>query len=276
MVRFGTCQRTAASTARWRSIDRVIGVTATHLCTSKRCGAQDIASASPTITHRLVLSFRCDTADRQSRWTLFEQPESTFTDSATLDPVSLSRRQQEVLDALETAFLEDGFRKPTIGELAARAKCSRRTLYEIAPTKGEMFLVVLDRMMGRLDQGAREFVHSKADPASKLEALLASGVTLFRPAGAEFAADLSNYQPARMLFAKHTDRVRGSIVRIVREGIASGQLLDVDPDIVAEVMLIMTRHVSEPAYLARTGRTYSEAMSLLYDFLRHGFAVPEA
>lgn len=185
-------------------------------------------------------------------------------------PSSLSRRQQEVLDALEEAFLEQGFRKPTIGELAARAQCSRRTLYEIAPTKGEMFLVVLDRIMWRLDQGAREHVHSKADPASKIEALLGSGVTVFRPAGAEFIADLNNYQPARMLYARHTDRVRGSIIRIVKEGIANGQFHDVNPAVVAEVMLVATRRMTSPTYLDRTGQKPSEAMSALYDFLRNG------
>lgn len=205
---------------------------------------------------------------------MFEHGPPAQPDAAALDPASFSRRQQEVLDALEAAFLEDGFRKPAIGDLAARAKCSRRTLYEIAPTKGEMFLAVLDRMMGRLDHGAGDIVHSSADPALKIEKLLASGVTAFRPAGAEFAADLANYQPARMLFARHTDRIRGSIVRIVKEGIASGQFLDVDPDAVAEVVVIMSRQVTEPAYLARTGQTPAEALSTLYDFLRHGFAAP--
>ena len=122
-------------------------------------------------------------------------------EATTLEPVSLSRRQQEVLDALEAAFLERGFRQPTIEELAARAKCSRRTLYEIAPTKGEMFLRVLDRMMWRLDASAREVLHSAADASSRIEKLLGGGVILFRPAGVEFAADLPGYAPARMLFA---------------------------------------------------------------------------
>jgi hypothetical protein len=138
-----------------------------------------------------------------------------------------------------------------------------------------MFLLVLDRMMWRLDHGARDAVHSHADPASKIEALLGGGIAVFRPAGAEFLADLSTYQPARMLYARHTDRVRGSIVRIIKEGIAAGQFLDVNPDVVAEVMLIATRQMTDPGYLGRTGQSPGEAMTLLYDFLRHGYAKPE-
>jgi AcrR family transcriptional regulator len=196
---------------------------------------------------------------------------------AVLDSTSsLSRRQQEVLDALETAFLDQGFRRPTVGELAARAQCSRRTLYEIAPTKGEMFLVVLDRMLWRMDHGAREHLHAHGDPASRIEALLAGGITAFRPAGAEFVADLNSYKPAQMLFTRHTDRVRGSIIRLVNEGIASGQFLNVNPDIVSEVMLIATRQMTDPAFLARTGQKPSEAMSLLYDFLRHGLVAAKS
>ena len=195
--------------------------------------------------------------------------------AATDSPSSLSRRQQEVLDALEAAFLEQGFRKPTIGELAARAQCSRRTLYEIAPTKGEMFLVVLDRILWRMDEGAREHLRAHGDPAARIEALLGGGITAFRPAGAEFVADLSNYKPAQMLFTRHTDRVRGSLARLVKEGIASGQFLDVNPDIVAEVLLVSTRQMTDPTFLARSGLKPSEAMSQLYDYLRHGLVAPD-
>ena len=191
------------------------------------------------------------------------------------DPAALSRRQQEVLDALEAVFLEQGFREPTIQELAARASCSRRTLYEIAPSKGEMFLRVLDRMMGRLDRSTRDLRHSQADPAARIEEILGSGVTAFRPAGAAFAADLANYGPARMLFARYVERIRGSIIQIVREGVASGAFRNVNPEVVAEVVIVATRQVTEPAFLSRTGMRPGDALTSLYDFLRQGLVASD-
>lgn len=48
-----------------------------------------------------------------------------------------TRRQEQVLDGLEEIFREEGFRRLTIGELATRLRCSRSTLYAMAPTKEE-------------------------------------------------------------------------------------------------------------------------------------------
>ncbi len=183
----------------------------------------------------------------------------------------LSDRHAEILGELEAIFLEDGFRKPTIEALAATAKCSRRTLYEIAPTKGEMFLRVVDRIMGRLDQTAQKALNSGADPVSKIEKILSSSVTAFHPAGGAFATDLVGYEPARLLFNHYTERLRGSLIRIVRQGVASGALRDVEPDVVAEVIIVVSRQVTHPDFLSRTGMSPADALAALFNFLRRGF-----
>jgi AcrR family transcriptional regulator len=181
-----------------------------------------------------------------------------------------SKRQEEVLDILESIFMKEGFRQTTIQELAARAKCSRRTLYEIATTKEEMFLLVLDRLMARIDHAAGKSLHSAADPAAKFAELLNHGVMAFRPAGPAFAAELANYGPARMLFAQYLERIRGTVIRIVNEGKECGAFRDVNPDVVAEVVINATREVNDPAFLARTGMTPGDALTALDSFLQHG------
>jgi AcrR family transcriptional regulator len=183
---------------------------------------------------------------------------------------AFSKRQEEVLDTLESVFMKEGFRQPTIQDLAARAKCSRRTLYEIATTKEEMFLLVLERMMTRIDHAASKSLHSAADPAAKFAELLNHGVMAFRPAGPAFAAELANYGPARMLFARYLERIRGTVIRIVNEGKACGAFRDVNPDVVAEVVINATREVNDPAFLARTGMTPAEALTALDSFLQQG------
>ena len=54
-------------------------------------------------------------------------------------------RQARLLGEIEAIYLAEGFRGSTVGELAARLRCSRRALYELAPSKEELFLRVLGR-----------------------------------------------------------------------------------------------------------------------------------
>ena len=67
----------------------------------------------------------------------------------------LGPRHRQVLDQLEQLFLEEGFAGISVRELAANVGCSRRTLYELAPSKDELVLVVLDRFLHRVGRTAR-------------------------------------------------------------------------------------------------------------------------
>ena len=53
-------------------------------------------------------------------------------------------RQVALLDDLERLFTAEGFRHLTIGDMAARTKSSRRTLYSVSASKEEIILVVVD------------------------------------------------------------------------------------------------------------------------------------
>jgi AcrR family transcriptional regulator len=84
-------------------------------------------------------------------------------------------RQQELLDALEEIFEKEGFRKVTMAELAARLRCSRRTFYELAGSKEELFLRVLERLLGRIRRLGDEAAGELQDPGARLEAFLRPG-----------------------------------------------------------------------------------------------------
>lgn len=61
-----------------------------------------------------------------------------------------SDRQKELLAELETLFFANGFRTITVDDIAAQLKCSKRTLYEIAPSKQELFILVIESWLERI------------------------------------------------------------------------------------------------------------------------------
>ena len=56
----------------------------------------------------------------------------------------LTDRQRDLLDRLVELF-DEGFAHLTMADLAARLNCSLRTLYELAPSRDELVLTVIDR-----------------------------------------------------------------------------------------------------------------------------------
>jgi AcrR family transcriptional regulator len=183
-----------------------------------------------------------------------------------------SDRRQQLLNGLETIFLEEGFRNVTVEELASRLRCSRQTLYRVAPSKPEIFLAVLDRFLSRIRAEGRENARSRCDPMQRVEALLEPGITATVPASRRFTEDVDGYEPARLLLAEH-QRERMRLLReIVDDGISRGAFSGFHAHLVAEVMVAAVGRVSRPDFLAEAQLSMSEAFDECSRLIRLGLA----
>ena len=65
---------------------------------------------------------------------------------------ALGVRHRSILEGLEKLMRDGELAKLTIGDMATRLECSRRALYELAPSKEQLVLLVLDRVMHRIGE----------------------------------------------------------------------------------------------------------------------------
>ena len=66
---------------------------------------------------------------------------------------ALTARQRELLDQLGALF-DRGFADLTMATIARELSCSLRTLYELAPSRDELLLMVIDRNLWRIGRTA--------------------------------------------------------------------------------------------------------------------------
>lgn len=161
-----------------------------------------------------------------------------------------------------------------MAELAARLRCSRRSLYALAPSKPELFLLVLDRFLARIRRLGREQAAAHSDPAEKIEALLEPGISLTRPAGDAFSADVASFSPASKLLDEHQRERMESLREVVEDGIRRESFRGVHAYLVAEVMLAAVARVREPSFLEESGLSMSEAFEECGRLIRHGLLTP--
>jgi AcrR family transcriptional regulator len=147
----------------------------------------------------------------------------------------LGARHREVLDQLEALFLHDGFAGVSVRELAAHVGCSRRTLYELAPSKHDLVLIVLDRFLHRVGRDALDKIDGAATFAEQIAAYFRGGLELQRQTRV-FAEDLADEPAARKLFDRHYGYVMEVTEGLVEQGVAAGEFRPVPPAIVAGVL----------------------------------------
>ncbi len=180
-------------------------------------------------------------------------------------------RQERLLDALETIFLKEGFRDVTVAELANRLRCSRRSFYELAPTKEALFLRVLDRYLSNLRSQGRQGAID-APPERAFEPYLMPAIEAARKLSTTLMRDIRSFPAANALWEQHTrermDGLRALVERCVQLGLFRG----IDAYLVAEVMAASLRRLGEPTFLATSGMSYREAVSELYGLLLRGLS----
>ena len=148
----------------------------------------------------------------------------------------LGARHREVLDGLEAIVRDDGLSGFTIGELAARLTCSRRTLYELAPSKDELLLLVLDRFMHRIGRQAIAAIDPAAPATEQLRQYVTANTDYaFRSAAYD---DLADTPGAHRLLDRHFRFAVSIIERLVTQGIERGELREVNASVVAAVLLM--------------------------------------
>lgn len=183
---------------------------------------------------------------------------------------ALGPRKTAILDDLEALILRHGFAAFTVAELARRLSCSRRTLYELAPSKHQLVLLVLDRYLQRIGRAAQRAIETENATADKIRAYVIGGLPLMEHTH-QFATDLADDPEARRLLDRHFQYVTAVIEQLVAAGVASGELRSVNPTVVAGAIVGSGLYLTQPEVVHRIGDRTSVVDESL-DFLLGGLA----
>jgi len=181
-------------------------------------------------------------------------------------------RQAELLDRLERLFLAEGFAHLTLDELASRLRCSKSTLYALAPSKEQLAVRVVGHYFKRATARIEENIAGIRDVRQRVGAYLQSAAEALRPASPDFMADVASFPPARATYEANARAAAERIRSFIREGVREGVFRKVHAALVAEMVGLAIEGIQDGRIAERTGVSDSEAFTALAELLLRGLA----
>ncbi len=186
------------------------------------------------------------------------------------------RRRAELLGRLADLFLAEGFLGFGVGDLAARLRCSRSSLYLVAGSKQEIVLATLRAWFRGAAERIEQRVLAEPDPAARLRTYLLAVSDELAPASSAFYADLLAHPPAGGVYEEHTRYAARRVRALVDAGVEAGVLRPVDAVFVGAAVAEVMTGIQAGRVGAATGLSDAEAYRSLADVVVGGLVRPPA
>lgn len=184
-----------------------------------------------------------------------------------------STRRPELFDGLVALLLAEGFATFTLDELAARLRCSKRTLYALAGSKEQLVRAAVVHFF----RGAAERVEAALDGTAagaggRVEAYLAAVARELAPASVAFLQDVASFPPAADVYERNTRVAARRVQELVEAGVAAGEFRAVHALFVGDVVSAAMVRIQQRQVAATTGLDDAAAYRQLAELLLSGLA----
>lgn len=186
----------------------------------------------------------------------------------------LSARRADLIARLQALFLAEGFAAFSIGDLTDRLRCSRTTLYTLAPSKEQLVLTVVRAYFRSAAEHIEARVAGTDDPREKLAVYLEAVASELQPASAEFFADLAEFGPGNDVYQENTRYAAHRAQSLVTDGVEAGALRPVNAPFVGAAVAQVMGAIQRGEIQAQTGLDAASAYRNLADLILNSLSRP--
>jgi AcrR family transcriptional regulator len=185
----------------------------------------------------------------------------------------LTRRQVDLLDRLRALVLAEGFGHLTVDDIAARLRCSKTTLYALAPSKEQLATLVVTTFFKQATTQVEAALAAATPGPSQVPAYLDAIALALAPASREFFDDVAEFGPTRAVYRANAEAASLRVRGLLAEGVATGSFHDVHPGFVAELVGLAVEAIQRGDVSRRTGLSDAEAFAELSGLVVRGLSI---
>jgi AcrR family transcriptional regulator len=182
---------------------------------------------------------------------------------------NLGKRHVEVMDELER-MLDQGESFATMSEVAKTLKISLRTLYEIAPSKEELIVATVDRVLKKHGEIAMDSIKDHSSPIKKLESFLTVANQAVGPRFEKFTSSLSNLSTSKPMVDYHEQYITAFIKSLLDDAKSNNEIKDIDTQATAMLLGGLGRYFQAKTLLKDLKQTPEQTSNFFTQVIING------
>ena len=182
--------------------------------------------------------------------------------------------RERILTTAERLFREIGYQKTTVADIARELRMSPANVYRFFDSKKSINAGVAKRLMGEVEQAARETASGRTRASERLRQLL---TTIHRMNSDRYVADAKMHDMVAVAMEEnwevcqlHSDCIGGMIAAIVADGAASGEFRVADVATAAQCVGTAFIRFCHPMLIAQCADKPGPTLDQMIDFIIAG------
>lgn len=181
-----------------------------------------------------------------------------------------TRRREELLNQVQSLILVEGFAQLRVGALAAHLRCSRSTLYKLAPSKDELIALVFERYVDNAIERAKTEAEKLQSPPERIIRFTEVIAEEQTRGSATFWRDVLSHPLAADVLSETRVRGNGILKGYLDAGIEIGVFRPANTAFVAHLIWVCAREARDPDVLRRFDATTDEATAEIGRMVAYG------
>ena len=187
----------------------------------------------------------------------------------------IGKRHLEVMDELES-MLDQGKSFSTMSDLAKKLKISLRTLYEIAPSKEELIVTTVDRVLKKHGKIAMDAMNTHSSPIKKLESFLTVANQAVGPRFERFTLSLSSLNSSKLMVDYHEQYITDLIKNLLDEARIKNEIKEIDTQATALLLGGLGRYFQSKKLIKDLHQTPEETSNFLTKIIIDGIKMEKS
>ena len=187
----------------------------------------------------------------------------------------IGKRHLEVMDELES-MLDQGKSFSTMSDLAKKLKISLRTLYEIAPSKEELIVTTVDRVLKKHGKIAVDAMNTHSSPIKKLESFLTVANQAVGPRFERFTLSLSSLNSSKPMVDYHEQYITDLIKNLLDEARVKNEIKEIDTQATALLLGGLGRYFQSKKLLKDLHQTPEKTSNFLTKIIIDGIKMEKS
>lgn len=179
-------------------------------------------------------------------------------------------RLRRVLDEAEELFAQEGFLHFSTDDLARRLRCSKRTIYAVAPGREKFYETVILQRVTRNRDAELASIRNAPSVQAAVQGCIETTVENTKKLSLLFLRDVMIFPAGRRVVDKWRAGIADELQHLIERGINEGLLRRIDPRVAAEALLTSVMRMCEPDFSANSHTTTVEAIRQVYEIFWAG------